>query len=137
MQVSSGGLKRDCSLQFGGGGVAVAAEAQNAAERAACFRIIWSNSHGLARLRLGIFQLPLLSERVGKIDVRLREIGLQAQRNAKLRDCRLNLPLGQKHPAQGVVRLGAVGCELDYLFESGARAREIALLQRCHSTPVD
>src|SRR5207244_9678576 len=79
MQVSSRWLKLCCSLEFGDCGVAVrvqaGVQAQDTSEGTVCFRIVWSNSHSLARLRFGIFQLAVLSKRICKIDACLREIG--------------------------------------------------------------
>src|SRR6184192_4300012 len=76
MQVSSRWLKLCCSLEFGDCGVAVGVQAgvqaQDTSEGTVCFRIVWSNSHSLARLRFSIFQLAILRKCIGKIDARLR-----------------------------------------------------------------
>src|SRR5213594_2236526 len=72
MQVSSRWLKLCCSLECGDCGVAVRVQAQDTSEGTVCFRIVWSNSHSLARLRFGIFQLAVLSKRICKIDACVR-----------------------------------------------------------------
>src|SRR6266568_2309406 len=122
MQVSSRWLKLCCSLEFGDCGLAVrvqaGVQAQDTSEGTVCFRIVWSNSHSLARLRFGIFQLAVLSKRICKIDACLREIGFQAQGSAELCDCWLELPLIQQNPAQRVVRFRTLGASFTTLSKA-------------------
>src|SRR5438874_447919 len=92
MQVSSRWLKLCCSLEFGDCGVAVGVQAgvqaQDTSEGTVCFRIVWSNSHSLARLRFGIFQLAVLSKRnhYGKCEFGMRERRDHGE-NARMRLC--------------------------------------------------
>ena len=138
MQVGPFRLQFHGFAQFGGCGSQVAAKAGDSSQSSMSIRVFGSQTNGGARLGLRLRgRSPLLSQRIGQIHMRLREIWFQSQGDPELRNASAVCPCDNSTQPNKIVSFGAAGGELYELFEGGAGLDQIATLHRCHSLAVE
>ena len=69
--------------------------------------------------------------------MRLEKIRTKIERRSELLDRQIDLLLREQNPAERIVRISTARLNRDNSLEVRLRSREIALLQRGNSLPID